>query len=231
LVRTGRLDTGNIDLVGDAGTAVFSRRIFGHDNLRVFRAGIIGKLAKLIARIVKIIGGADTGDSIAGIDANSVEAKAVDGGSGPSAADAFGTGRTDITGSVGNSEAVTNGHKRMILMGENFVAMAAGRGDRNNITIGSADVGSERAKIDSQLLIFEAETKIKKSIVDVLKAGFNNVAVFRKKAGGILTDGVGKLIVGGSFTAGGDIKVAPVDNVGIGGEVLSINKSRRKVKS
>ena len=62
-------------------------------------------------------------------------------------------------------------------------------------------------------------------VVDVLKTGFDNKTIGVVLAGSVLTDSVGKLIVGGGFFAGGDVEVAPVNDVGRGFEVLGLDKS------
>lgn len=168
----------------------------------------------------EIVGSTDAGGVGIGIDTDSVETEAVGGGAGPGAGDNFGAGGADITGGVGEGNAGLLG-QRTILVGQNFVAGAVGRRNGKGISSSRADIGNKGT--ESDLIGTNGEGKVFKGVVDILKTGFEGVGGGSVLAGGQLADSVGKLVVGRSFLAGGDVEITPIDTITRRSEGLSDN--------
>lgn len=103
LIVAGGLGGGGIDFVGNSGGVIIGRGVLLHDNLRSFGERGVGKLTE-VRVIGKEIGGANAGNGLAVVNADSVEAKAVGVVLGPGGGDRFRTG-SGVAGGVGDGVA------------------------------------------------------------------------------------------------------------------------------
>lgn len=111
----------------------------------------------------------------------------------------------------------------MVLLNVDIIAVTRRRGDGNSVTLGSANIRDEVTKINSQIGVVDFKGKIKKKIVDVLKTGFDDIAIGDAEfSGGKLTDSVGETIGGRGFSAGGHVEITHVDNITVRGETLGV---------
>ena len=116
-----------------------------------------------------------------------------------------------------------NSGQGMVLLDVDIITMAGGRGNSNSVALGSANIGDEVAEINSQLRIVDFKGKIKKKIVDVLKAGFDDIAIGDAEfSGSKLTDSIGEAISGRGLSAGGHIEITHIDNIAARGKTLSV---------
>lgn len=76
-----------------------------------------------------------------------------------------------------------------------MVAVAGGGGNSQSVGLSSANVGSKGAEVDGQIV--DTKRKSIKSVVDILEAGFDQIAIALKTAGSHLADSVAKTIIGG----------------------------------
>ncbi len=109
--------------------------------------------------------------------------------------------------------------------------MAGWGADSNSVAVSRADARRERAEVDTKVSVVDSEGESVKSLVDILEAGFDQVAIAGKKTGGVLTDGVCKGVGGGGFFAGGEIEIAHLDDIIVGGESGSEDSDKRWVIS
>lgn len=223
MVVAGGLEGGDISFVGNAGGAVLRRRGFGHDDLIGF--GGNGSKRAIIGVVQKIAGSADAGGNAAIVDTDSVEAKTVVGSRVPDGRSDLGASGTNIAGSVrdGNTEGL---RERMVLLGHDLITPTGGSGNSNNIGGGGADPGGEGAEIDGEVV--NGKRKLVKSIVDILKSGFDDITGGGIGSGSILADIVGEGIIGRVLLAGGHIEISPVNDVRRGGKVLGQSFYRKK---
>ena len=221
LIVAGGLNGGNVGAVGNAGGAVGGGRIFRHNDLGAFGrgGGIVGQLA-VGSGSREIIGSANSSDLAVGIDAEGLKAEAVGGGIGPGAGGDFGAGSGGVAGSIGKSQAIALG-ERVVLVGHDLITIAVGRGDRNSVKGGSANIGNKSPEGDVK--VANGKSKVFESVVDILETGFENIAGGSVAAGSELADSVGDLKTGRGFFAGSNIKIAPFDAVVVGRKRLSFN--------
>jgi len=188
---------------------------FGHDNLRGFVLGRVGKLTEVVL-IGENVGGADTGDGTASVDADGVKTKAEGVGQiSPGAAIRFGAGIGGVAAGVGNG---LTGRilKWVSLMGENLVTVTGGSRNGDSVGVGGAGEWSKSAKINGEVLVVDTEGEAVEGVVDVLEAGLDDKTAVFKLAGSILADSVGEAEVGRIFAAGSHVEVAKLDLVGVG---------------
>lgn len=113
----------------------------------------------------------------------------------------------------------------MAFEGVDLVAISGGGGDGNNVSVGGADPGSEGTEINRQIINLKRKG-IGEDIVNILETGLKSITVRVELTGSHLADGVGKLIIGRGFAAGGHIEITPFQNIVIGRKSLGSDKSR-----
>lgn len=78
MVITGGLNGGNVGFVSDEGLSILHSRILRHNSLIGFEEGVVGELT-IVSLVGKVSGGADVSGNSRIIDANGVEAEAING--------------------------------------------------------------------------------------------------------------------------------------------------------
>lgn len=97
----------------------------------------------------------------------------------------------------------------MVSDGHNFVAATGRSGDGSDIGLSGTDAGGKGIEIDVQSINFKIKSL--NLLIEVLKTGFDGVAVASKATGGILTDSVSKMIIGGLFMTASHIEMTPIN--------------------